>query len=210
MADFELFWKTLTIEGGYSNRENDYGGETYMGLSKRWNSNWPGWAEIEKYKAASGGTIKHNAKFPDLQESVKQYYRTEYWNKMKGDQINDQSVANMLADVKVNGGWAKGGIIEKVQGEVGAKVDGKWGTGTIEAINKHKDQSGLLNSIYDARKAHYDSEVLKNPKQMENYKGWINRIDELKKSGSKVDLKPVLGTIVSGVQKVAENISGGK
>ncbi|MBW1801582.1 MAG: hypothetical protein JRJ85_12745, partial [Deltaproteobacteria bacterium] len=44
MAKFdEAFEKTTAIEGGYVFDPDDAGGETYKGISRRFNPSWGGW-----------------------------------------------------------------------------------------------------------------------------------------------------------------------
>ena len=52
MANFGDAFKKLSIkEGGYVNDKDDAGGETYKGISRRYNPTWQGWTMIDSYKS---------------------------------------------------------------------------------------------------------------------------------------------------------------
>ena len=102
-ADFNQAQELVRkAEGGYSNDPRDKGGETYKGISRVFNPNWSGWVIIDAYKKTH--TLKTNAYIPDkkLDELTESYYKSEYWNKIKGDEINNQRLANMIYDMSVN------------------------------------------------------------------------------------------------------------
>ena len=51
MAYFGDAFKKLSIkEGGYVNDKDDAGGETYRGISRKYNPTWQGWTMIDSYK----------------------------------------------------------------------------------------------------------------------------------------------------------------
>jgi glycosyl hydrolase family 108 len=64
---------TLAWEGGYVNRPDDPGGETYCGISRKANPAWPGWAILD------GLANKHVAT-PELDALVGDLYRRKYWD----------------------------------------------------------------------------------------------------------------------------------
>jgi hypothetical protein len=63
---------TLRAEGGYVHDPPDP--ETYRGLSRAANPDWPGWAKIDARKPIRRGTI-----FPDLEALVYPVYAERYW-----------------------------------------------------------------------------------------------------------------------------------
>lgn len=101
MADFqEAFRHTLKNEGGYANDPDDSGGETYKGVSRVHHPKWSGWGLIDGQKQVSG--------FPQILEddaaldhSVQSFYKTEFWDKIKGDDLGSQMIANELFDTAV-------------------------------------------------------------------------------------------------------------
>lgn len=85
MADFEkAIQKILRSEGGYVNDPNDKGGETKYGISKR---SYPN-VDIKNLTLAGAKAI----------------YKRDFWDKVGGDLINDQSIADLLVDSAVNEG----------------------------------------------------------------------------------------------------------
>ena len=104
MANFDISYnRTLKFEGGYVNDDNDTGGETYKGISRKYNPSWSGWKIVDKYKG-----LKNFPKNLDtdsqLQILVKNCYYDNYWKTIHGNEINNQKVADDLYDTAVNMG----------------------------------------------------------------------------------------------------------
>ena len=72
MADFQEAYDILyTHEGDYANDPDDYGGETYKGVSRRYQTTWKGWTIIDELKRKHNeGFISYLATNEDLQEAV--------------------------------------------------------------------------------------------------------------------------------------------
>src|SRR5436190_14224621 len=107
MANFEGAYGLIAAnEGGYSNNPSDAGGETYRGIARNYHPAWPGWKIIDAYKNTFKDGIMPKGKVfssnSALEEYVKLLYKTEFWDKMYGDQVLDQQVANLLFDTKIN------------------------------------------------------------------------------------------------------------
>jgi len=175
MADFNLYYpKLVKHEGGYANDPKDTGGETYRGIARRYNPTWNGWVDIDAKKKA--GPIKWNSVFPELESKVKPFYKKAYWDSIALDKLNNQSIAEFLADFKINGMWKSD--VNKIQSFVGAVPDGAIGRDTIEVINKYPDTGKLHDFIFKTRKEHYDRVVAVDPSQSKFYDGWTNRIKQ--------------------------------
>lgn len=99
-----------------------------------------------------------------------------YWDKCKADKIDNQSLAELIADWCVNSGI---GIIRKVQEIVGCKPDGKVGTITLSLINS-SDPKELFERIWNARHQHYINIVKKDARQKVFMNGWMNRLNSFK------------------------------
>ena len=111
MADFNIAYEpTSKNEGGYANVSGDTGGETYAGISRKWFPKWDGWAIVDKNKP-----LRHNQIIKDdkLKSMVKSFYKKEFWDKVWGDRINNQDVANRTYDFAVNAGV--GASIKNIQ-----------------------------------------------------------------------------------------------
>lgn len=107
MAKFDLeFEKVILVEGGYTNDPHDKGGETYLGISRRNNPSWKGWMIIDNIKELNGskGLNGHLKKNTELNRLAKNIYKYKYWDKLKLDDIPNQSIAHQLFDTAVNCG----------------------------------------------------------------------------------------------------------
>jgi len=96
--------KLMRIEGGYSNNPNDSGAETYRGISRRAWPDWIGWARVDGYKSTPGAWWKLLAEDKTLQEHVKEFYRVNFWQALKCDEVAliSVAVAVELFDTEVN------------------------------------------------------------------------------------------------------------
>lgn len=102
MADFaRAFRKTIRFEGGYVNDPDDPGGETYRGIARRHHPGWEGWPVID--------AAKDSPDFPRcldrrkaLQEAVRLFYRQQYWDRIRGNSIASQEVADEVFEAGVN------------------------------------------------------------------------------------------------------------
>ncbi|MDR2457828.1 MAG: hypothetical protein LBD41_05040, partial [Clostridiales Family XIII bacterium] len=65
-------------EGGYSNVPGDLGGETYAGISRKYNPDWQGWETLDLIPQAHKTT---NAKFIELTSAVDNFYTDNYIKK---------------------------------------------------------------------------------------------------------------------------------
>ena len=153
MADFSLaIGRTLEHEGGYVNDPTDAGGETKYGISKR--------------------------AYPDVDiaaltiEDAKAIYKRDYWDKVKGDDINSQMNAFSIFDCAVNMGISRASkLAQKV---VGALEDGVIGSESIAAINAYN--MDLFDAQFRLEKIKfYAALCTKKPDQKKFLLGWINR-----------------------------------
>lgn len=162
MARFDKYAAFLKkLEGGYSNKESDKGGPTMMGITLKTYRAWYGADKtIEDLKRITEAEWTHIMK-------------KGYWDVAGCDYIENQSVAEIIADWVVNSGP---GVLRKVQSIVGTEVDGKVGPKTLICINNYK-QKCLHCKIWDARKEFYERTALQ-PGQEKNLAGWINRLNK--------------------------------
>lgn len=126
MANFdEEFNKLIFVEGGYVNDKDDTGGETYLGISRKFNPNWQGWKIIDAEKTKGTKGITSRLKKNDvLTDEVKHLYKMSYWDVMDLDDIPSQSIAHQLFDTCVNCGCKT--AIRIAQQVIGMTVTGKW------------------------------------------------------------------------------------
>lgn len=172
MADFiNAFRKTIENEGGYSNDPDDPGGETYKGVARKMHSKWIGWHIIDLLKQQPNfpENIAQNA---EIREEVGTFYLNLFWNKMQGDDLQNQAVAESIFDFGVNAGLVT--AISLAQMVVGAKADGVAGPETLRKINEF-DPGYFLASFTVAKIARYINIVKKRPTSRKYFYGWIIR-----------------------------------
>ena len=143
--------------------------ETYMGVDRGANPNWPGWYVIDIYKRDNphASVQKLNVLLGtnlNLQASIYSFYKANYWDTVNLDNVNDQQVANNLFDCSVNQGEgmarrfiqvACNEVIEKLNSKVSPLViDRKIGAATLNAVNS-LPAADLMNGINDLRLASY-------------------------------------------------------
>jgi len=163
---------SLQSEGGYSFTGTDYGGETYMGISRRWHPGWPGWAEIDRIKGMRP-IRQDEEKLVDL-DIVMAFYKKEFWDKINGDKINDQNLANQVFDHAITSGPKDAAcMLQVVLGLT--LVDGIIGSATWGAIKFHDNIRAARKKYFNERVFYYTSEAQNNPKQQENLASWIRR-----------------------------------
>lgn len=169
MADFtKAHERVAQYEGGWANDPVDRGGETYAGIARKFHPSWKGWPIVDSVKGKRRGDyIKH----PALKSAILDFYRANFWDKMRGDQIHSQRVADLVYDWYVNSG-AKG--IKEVQEAAGVTADGKIGPQTLAALNRHNEEE-LMDKLIAARVMFFAEIVSENHTQAKFIKGWMKR-----------------------------------
>lgn len=155
MANFELaVTKTLKREGGDKIVRNpaDRGGVTKYGISK---AAYPQ-LNIEKL----------------TEEDAKRIYKTDYWDKVQGDNISSQPVAEDIFDTAVVMGVK--GSVKLTQIALDIIPDGIFGPKTLEAING-APAAGFLPRFMLAKIARYVHICNKDKSQSVFLLGWLNR-----------------------------------
>lgn len=172
MGDFNLaFNETMRAEGGYVNDPDDPGGETYKGVARGRNAKWPGWISID--------LLKNKNNFPknldnddQLQQQVKDLYEANYWDKIQGDEINDQDIAESIFDFAVNAGPRTSAKLAQIT--VSAEPDGVIGPNTIDKINAD-DTRAFLAVFALAKVGRYVNICEKRKDSRKYFFGWIRR-----------------------------------
>ena len=126
MADFDKeFEKVVLAEGGYCDDPDDTGGETYVGISRKYNPNWSGWPIIDAEKKNGLKNITARLKKnKELNNKLKLVYKQKYWDVLDLDDIPSQKIAHQLFDTCVNCGKAT--AIRIAQQVIGMTITGKW------------------------------------------------------------------------------------
>lgn len=105
-------------------------------------------------------------------------FKDGFYDKVKGEKILNRSLCLLIVDWC----WMSGvrTAVKKVQDLIGVKADGIVGPRTLAALNA--DAEGNFKKIWSARKYFYRRLVEKNPGKKKYYKGWLNRLNDIKYS----------------------------
>lgn len=164
LAPFILKW-----EGGFVNDPVDKGGATNMGVTIGT------WRSVGYDKDGDGDIDVDDLCRLTKEDVIERVLRPHYWNRWRADEINNQSVANILVDWV----WASGAHgIRRPQRILGVTADGIVGPKTIAAVNS-MDPMELHFRIKNDRIRFIDEICKKNPSQERFRRGWLNRINEL-------------------------------
>lgn len=160
MADFNIaVAKTLIREGGskITDDPTDKGGLTKYGISQR---------------AYPKEDIRNLS-----EDRAKELYKRDYWDKVQGDQIKSQNIAEAIFDTAVNMG--AGMAVKLAQWAMGMDADGVMGPKTLQLIHiycENSDAEGLFLARYKLAKiARYIDICKKNDSQRRFLVGWISR-----------------------------------
>jgi lysozyme family protein len=186
MADFyKAKEKTLKLEGGYSNNPNDKGGETYLGISRKWNPAWIGWKIIDSLKAEKDfpANISHQQCLHSMAELS---YKQNYWDCLHLDDVNSQAIAEEIFDTSVNmGPGAAAEIVCKTLNLLNKKqklypdlsIARLLDTKIVMLINSITDTDVLLKTLNVFQGNKYIEICQKDESQEEFFRGWIrNRV----------------------------------
>lgn len=161
MADFYKYYPFLKqFEGGYVNDPDDSGGETYRGIARKHNPNWDGWEIVDDWKAKNG-IPKYNFIIPIeyLDKLCADYSKSHYWDKMYLDQINNQSVAEMIGDYGYNSGTRLSmGTVQELIGHPKTMIFNSNDIAQINLVDQEKLFTDLQNrrikTITESKKIH--------------------------------------------------------
>lgn len=172
MANFDLYFETLIKhEGGFVNHPNDPGGATNLGITDKLDGKTDGLVDVN-------GDGKGDVPIKELKkDQARRIYKRLFWDPLQADNIQSQSVAEILFDFAVNSGV--GTAARAIQKIVNVAQDGSIGPKTLSEINK-KDAKQLFEEIKTFRKQFYSKIIANNPKLKVFQKGWNNRIESFK------------------------------
>lgn len=162
MAQYDIaFRHVIAAEGGYvlSNDPADRGGQTFAGIARRYWPRWEGWQAID-------------AGAPVDEKLVYEFYRVEFWEKIRGDALISQAIATALFSFAVNTGVDQ--AIKIAQRAASVKDDGKIGPVTLYAFNATEPPLFLAKFAL-AKIAFYRDLCLKDASQRQFIIGWISR-----------------------------------
>jgi lysozyme family protein len=172
MADFNAaFVLTMRAEGGYVRDPQDPGGETYKGVARRMNSKWDGWFLIDAMKKERDFPANLEG-YAALQEKIRAFYEANYWDRIRGDEIQNQDIAESIFDFAVNAGPVASAKLAQMT--VGTEPDGVVGPVTVAKINADDPRAFL--AVFALHKiARYVGICEKRQESRKYFFGWVKR-----------------------------------
>lgn len=180
----------LKWEGGFVNDPTDRGGATNMGVTIGT------WKQVGYDKDGDGDIDVDDLRQLTKEDVVNGVLKPHYWDRWKADQINNQSIANLLVD------WVWGSGVHGIkipQNILGVSQDGIVGNKTLSAINNYPNKKELFDKIYSSRVdfintivansvVAYEKKIGRKATQTELKKytqyrflnGWLNRLKDYK------------------------------
>lgn len=156
----------LSFEGGFVNDKDDMGGATNKGVTIST------WRKVGYDKDGDGDIDVADLKLITDKEAVNAVLRPHYWDRWKADQIESQSLANILVDW-VWGSGAHG--IRIPQRMLGVEQDGIVGRKTLAALNA-TDHRHFFEALQAERELFFHRIVAVKPSQKKFLKGWLRRL----------------------------------
>lgn len=176
MANFSLFFPKLMLEEGgskFTDRSNDRGGPTKYGITLKT------WIACGYDKDHNGTINVDDLKLINAQDAAA-IAKTVYWDKVGGDVIPSQSIAEFLSDWAYNSGVVT--AVKHLQRVLGLADDGVAGPMTLNAV-KAAPQQSLFNKLKAGRLQFVAAIAANDPSQVANLKGWDNRINAFQYAG---------------------------
>jgi len=156
----------LRWEGGFVDHPNDPGGRTNKGVTQKVYDGW---------RTRQGHSPRDVKLIEDAE--VGSIYAGDYWVPPRCDLL-ETPLDLLQFDTAVNMGVRR--AVRFLQESVGCGVDGAFGPGTQSAVAQC-DAGTVLGVYCDRREAFYRNLVQKNPKLEVFLKGWLNRLNALRK-----------------------------
>ena len=154
-------------------------GLTFMGIYETAHPNWQGWGQVRAAINAYGDLEKASvALYNDdaLIEKVKIFYKKEFWDKMRLDEVDSELKACELFVFGVNIDTVP--AVRVLQRLLGVVVDGIMGAQTLKALNNYNEQA--FDVDFDrAEIAYYRNLVKARPEYHVYERGWINRAEKV-------------------------------
>jgi lysozyme family protein len=182
MANFvEAYKNTGGHEGGWT---VDNGGQTYQGISRKGWPGWEGWRLIDGYIKSNGQPKKRSFfNHPGINNLVPVFYKKNYWDKISGDAIQNQTIANFIYDFYVNSNSA----LMQINNALGARGGTTINESSLKIINERPGFAYTV--IYNVRKNHIAK--LSAKKSLKKYaEGWASRLNSFPKQ---------LANVVAGI-----------
>ncbi|NCB97281.1 MAG: peptidoglycan domain protein [Bacteroidia bacterium] len=175
-ALYILYKLEFSNENDVLERNATENGWTFMGIYQGAFPRLDLWKTVRQKIQQYGGDMKlvGSMMYNDQQtrEMVEMFYKKEFWDKAKLDEVVSQQIANEIFIAGVNMGMKKAVML--AQRLVGVSQDGVVGPKTLKAVNAF--DTTIFDEMYDIlEKDYYDQIVVNNPSKKIYAKGWRNR-----------------------------------
>lgn len=146
---------------------------TFMGIYKKAHPNWKGWKYmLPVTKQSIKELSKYYYKDTKLQSLVKKFYKEQFWDKMKLDEVTSSKIATEMFLFGVNVGIKQ--AVKTAQRVVKVKADGIVGRKTLTALNNYDED--IFSEKFDELEINfYENLVITKPHLKRYLNGWINR-----------------------------------
>lgn len=164
-TNFEFaFQRMMRNEGGFvlHKNEGDRGGWTFAGIAENFWPDWAGWSIVKSGREDD----------PHLTQLVRDFYKTNFWDRISLDDVQNKIVTYNIFDFAVNAGTRTSSKLAQIA--VGATPDGIIGPKSIAALNK-VDQQEFELKFAIAKIKRYIHITDKNRTQTRFLRGWIKR-----------------------------------
>lgn len=173
MANFDVFFPTvLEHEGGFVDDPVDPGGATNKGVTMGT------FKTCARQYLGIEPTLENLKALTDAQAG--KIYKPLYWDKVRGDEIELQDLANIVFDFQVNAGASASKLLQRVLNDLGAKpplaVDGDIGQVTMTAL-KGMNATEVYRRYKQGRIDYYNNLAAQRPALGKFLKGWLNRVN---------------------------------
>ncbi|RZJ13057.1 MAG: hypothetical protein EOP39_02035 [Rubrivivax sp.] len=158
---------TLRWEGGFVDHPADPGGATNKGVTQKVYDTW------RRDHGQASRTVR------ELEDGeMRAIYEAGYWTPARCPAL-DSPLDLLQFDTAVNMGIGR--AVRFLQKAVGASVDGDFGPGTKKCVD-NCDPGDALIAYCNAREAFYRQLVVDRPQMGVFLKGWMNRLNALRKA----------------------------
>ncbi|APG05961.1 N-acetylmuramidase [Luteibacter rhizovicinus DSM 16549] len=173
MADFNSYFAPLLMSrGGFVNDPADPGGVSNKGI------------DIGSFQQCAQRllnippTLDNLRALTDAQAAT--IYKALYWDKVRGDEIAFQPLANIVFDFQVIAGANASRLLQRVLNGLGATppvaMNGEIDAATLVAL-RQVDAVAVYAAFKQGRKDYFKDLVAKRPPMNKFLKGWLTHTD---------------------------------